>query len=155
VRGFESCAWGPFFDAHDPEFLGRPVEFRHPLLDLRLIRFAIALPAVPWCVEKHLLRRCLSDLPDAIQRRPKTPLALDPIAELIRRRGLDSVPTPAPSEALASFVDLRAARDALRGSRNPSDDTWLALRALALGVWLEQRDATPATGVRAAPGVLR
>ena len=141
LLGFAGRAWGSFFDSHDPGYLGRPIDFRHPLLDLRLIRFALRLPAVPWCVDKHLLRRCLGDLPEEIRRRPKTPLARDPVAELIRRRGLGSVRISESLERLAAFIDLPALRGALRGTGTPSDDTWLALRAVALGTWLEQRDA--------------
>jgi asparagine synthase (glutamine-hydrolysing) len=154
VRGFGTRAWSGFFDAHDPDTLGRPIEFRHPLLDLRLIRFAIGLPAIPWCVNKHILRRCLGDLPAEIRQRPKTPLARDPITELIRRRGMGSVPAPAPSETLAPFIDVAAVRQALNRSSEPTEETWLALRAVALGTWLEQRDAARDRAVSGPPGVL-
>jgi asparagine synthase (glutamine-hydrolysing) len=150
VLGFNGRAWVGFFDAHDTETLGRLVDFRHPLLDLRLIRFAAGLPVFPWCVDKHLFRQCLDGLPAAVRRRPKTPLALDPIAALVRRRGLGDLPAPAASQALAPFVDLTAARATLRGASADADDTWLALRAVALGTWLEQRDTAP----KAVPAVL-
>jgi asparagine synthase (glutamine-hydrolysing) len=151
VLGFTGRAWTGFFDAHDPAYLGRAIDFRHPLLDLRVIRFASGLPAVPWCVSKHLLRRCLGDLPAAIRRRPKTPLSRDPIAELVRRGGLRRLPAPRSSEALAPFIDVHAARESLRGASALTDETWLALRAVALGVWLEQRDAGPRAVSRARP----
>ena len=143
VRGMTDRSWGAFFDVHDPATLGRAVEFRHPLLDLRLVRFVLGLPAVPWCVNKHLFRRCLGDLPAEIRRRPKTPLARDPVLELIRRRGLASVPDSPRADALAAFVDLRAAQDVLRGTSEPNDETWLALRAVGLALWLQERDAAP------------
>jgi hypothetical protein len=140
VLGLNGAAWAGFSDAHDPDTLGQAVEFRHPLLDLRLIRFAIALPAIPWCANKYLFRRCLDDLPPEIRRRPKTPLARDPTTELICRGGLGSVPAPEVSEVLAPLLDLRAAWEVLRRTSAPTDDTWFALRALALGNWLQQRD---------------
>jgi asparagine synthase (glutamine-hydrolysing) len=151
VRGFAGRAWAGFFEVQDADYLGRPIEFRHPLLDLRLIRFAVGLPTVPWCVNKHLFRRCLTGLPEVIRRRPKAPLARDPNAELIRRGGLHRVPVPAPSQALMPFFDLEGARDALRGISEPSEDTWLALRAVALGTWLQQRDARQATASAVPP----
>jgi asparagine synthase (glutamine-hydrolysing) len=151
VRAFAGRAWGPLFDGHDPGYLGRPIDFRHPLLDLRLIRFAMALPAIPWCANKHLLRRCLDDLPAAIRRRPKTPLARDPVAQLIQRRGIDAVRVPRSADRLAPLVDLRAAREALGRASDPIDDPWIPLRALALGTWLEQRDAGEATASHARP----
>jgi asparagine synthase (glutamine-hydrolysing) len=148
VRGMADRSWGPFFDAHDAANLGRAVEFRHPLLDLRLVRFVLGLPAVPWCVDKHLFRRCLGDLPAEIRHRPKAPLARDPVVELIRRRGLASLADVPHAEALAPFVDLRAAREALRATSEPNDETWLALRAVGLALWLRQRDGAPsAAGV--------
>jgi asparagine synthetase B (glutamine-hydrolysing) len=146
VLGFAGRAWGEFFDAHDPGTLGHAIDFRHPLLDLRLIRFAIGLPAVPWCANKHLLRQCLGDLPAAIRRRPKTPLAADPIAALLRRRGPDAVTAPRSMERLASFVDLPALRQALDHILDPGGDPLLPLRAVALGTWLEQRDLGQASG---------
>jgi len=145
LRGLGGSFWGAFFAAHDPETLGRPIEFRHPLLDLRLIRFALRLPAVPWCVNKELFRRCLDDLPAAIRRRPKTPLARDPIEALVRRGGVDAVPAAESSPLVGSFVDLRAAREMLRRTAAPSGELWLALRAIALGTWLDQRSAGRAT----------
>jgi hypothetical protein len=150
VLGFTGPAWGSFFDAYAPERLGVPLELRHPLIDLRLIRFALRLPVVPWCVEKELLRRCLDGLPAEIRRRPKTPLSRDPGVELVRRDGLAAVPAPAPSDELSPFLDVRAARDALRTGPHPSDETWLALRAVALGIWLGQRGRPPATPPAAA-----
>jgi hypothetical protein len=149
VRGFAGRAWGPLFDGHDPGYLGRPIDFRHPLLDLRLIRFAMGLPTIPWCVDKHLLRRCLDELPVAIRRRPKTPLARDPIVELIRRRGFEAGRAPRATEKLAPFVDLPAAGAALGRTSNAFDDPWIPLRAWALGTWLEQRDAGRAIGSHA------
>ncbi len=145
LRAFAGRAWAPLFDGHDPGYLGRPIDFRHPLLDLRLIRFAMTLPAIPWCANKHLLRRCLDELPGAIRRRPKTPLTRDPVVELIRRRGPDAVRVPRSTETLAPLVDLLAARTALGRTSDSVDDPWIPLRALALGTWLEQRDAGQAT----------
>jgi len=45
---------------------------------------------------------------------------------------------------LAPLVDLAGARAALGRTSGPADDPWIPLRALALGTWLEQRDAAPA-----------
>jgi asparagine synthase (glutamine-hydrolysing) len=136
---FAGRSWGAHFDIHDSCYLGRPVEFRHPLIDLRLVRFAFGLPAVPWCANKHLLRRCLDGLPEAIRQRPKTPLARDPIFEIIRRGGLAAVRVPAPSPALEPFLDQRALREAIQQARGTLADPWQSLRAVALGLWVEQR----------------
>ncbi len=63
----------------DPGQIGAPAEFRHPLVDVRLLAFARDLPPVPWCVDKHLLRQVTEGLlPEAIRRRPKTPFGSPP-----------------------------------------------------------------------------
>jgi asparagine synthase (glutamine-hydrolysing) len=138
--GFAGRAWGSLLDAHDPGHLGVPIDFRHPLLDLRLVRFALTLRAVPWCVDKHLLRRCMADLPAAIRRRPKTPLAVDPLTAVLRRRSLASVRVPEPSPQWESFVDREAVKAALGGPSAAVEDAAPLLRAVSLGTWLQQRD---------------
>ena len=62
------------FDVFDAGWTGVPVEFRHPLMDVRLVTFLLNLPAVPWCVQKELFRqlRLKSRVPPAVYRRPKT-----------------------------------------------------------------------------------
>jgi asparagine synthase (glutamine-hydrolysing) len=145
VRSFASPAWALVFDGYDPGCTGRPLEVRHPLVDLRLIRFALALPAVPWCVDKHLLRRCLDvALPAEIRARPKTPLPADPAAALHRRDGLRSSLPEWRSPLLSAFVDVAAVEEALardndnRENRDNRDDNdlWPLLRTVALGAWL-------------------
>ncbi|MEN8147744.1 MAG: asparagine synthase-related protein [Campylobacterota bacterium] len=54
-------------------------EKRDPFLDLRMVEFILALPALPWLFNKHILRQSMKDrLPNEVLYRPKTPLgALD------------------------------------------------------------------------------
>jgi asparagine synthase (glutamine-hydrolysing) len=145
---FAAPYWGAFFDSHDAAYLGRPIEFRHPLLDLRVVQFVLELPAIPWCVDKHLLRACMDGLPQSLRRRPKTPLAADPFAVLIERGLPASLRAVRPSTKLAPFAELPAMTEALARWPARGDDPWPALRALAVGLWLEKRDAaaTPAAG---------
>jgi asparagine synthase (glutamine-hydrolysing) len=145
VLGFSGRAFRALLDAHDPGALGRPIDFRHPLLDLRIIRFALGLPVVPWCVDKHVLRRCMGELPEALRRRPKTPLAADPLAALVRGGALASVRAPAPSAALEAFVDVGALAGAL-ASGGAGEDPRPLLRAVGLGRWLAQRGRAAAPG---------
>jgi asparagine synthase (glutamine-hydrolysing) len=138
LRSLAAPVWGAFFDAHDPGYLGRPVEFRHPLLDLRIVRFMLSLAAVPWCVDKRLLRLGLDGLPAAVRRRPKTPLAVDPFAPMIRRLRTGAAPAPRPSQELAPWVDVGEISRALF-ERGDQGDPWPMVRALALGAWLDLR----------------
>lgn len=84
--------WQSMFASVDPAYTGALLEVRYPFLDLRLIRFLMRVPAVPWCRGKHLLRYAFRhDLPDAVRRRPKSPLRRQPYVEKIRRDGLPPV----------------------------------------------------------------
>ena len=72
-------------------------------MDLRLLRFMLRLPAIPWCRSKYLLRRAMRGvLPDLVLRRPKSPLTSDREWEGARRTGL---PRLVPAQSFSKFVD--------------------------------------------------
>lgn len=76
------------YESLDADTLGAPLEFRHPLMDLRLVEFCLTLPLQPWVMKKHILRECMKDmLPGEVLKRPKTPVAdnLEPL-QLLRDR---------------------------------------------------------------------
>ena len=78
--------WGSVLESEDASWTRVPLETRAPMLDLRLLRFLLRVPPVPWCVNKELSRRALrSALPAAILRRPKTPLAKEPLQACIEQ----------------------------------------------------------------------
>jgi asparagine synthase (glutamine-hydrolysing) len=90
--------------ALDSENTAVAAEVRHPYFDLRLLRFALRVPAVPWCRRKYLLRRAFGALlPREVLTRDKTPLAADP-AWAGMRGGLPALP---PSPELSRYVDVR------------------------------------------------
>jgi asparagine synthase (glutamine-hydrolysing) len=128
--------WAASFEAYDPGATGVAVEYRTPFLDLRLIEFALAIPPLPWCVDKHLLRVMLKDaIPESVRLRPKAPLAGDPVhAHLCTSpMTMDAVDL---TEELAQYVDTTALR---QQSTERSDDPWLLLRPLYLSQWLRHR----------------
>jgi len=137
---FASPLWALLFNYYDPGYLRFALDVRHPFADLRVIRFALGLAAVPWCVGKHLLRRCLHGLPEAILRRPKSPLRADPVLQRFRGHGLGRAATLWQAPALEGFVDTVAVRDALSQRSMPHEHTSLLLRVVGLGVWLSARD---------------
>jgi asparagine synthase (glutamine-hydrolysing) len=137
LRMFVQPAWRAVFDRYDPALSGVPVDVRHPLLDLRLIRFAFALPAVPWCVDKELLRRSAAGLPDDVRRRPKTPLAGDFDAALFRRQWRAGM-IPWQACELSRFLDPAAVEDALAADLRGEADLWPLLRAIGLGAWMQR-----------------
>lgn len=120
----------------DAAWTGVPVEARAPLLDVRLLRFLLRVPPVPWCMEKKLLREAMRGmLPEEIRLRPKTPLPIEPLDALMERRLWSPLVLPQPTELLREFVDgekLRATLQTALGST-----LWAGLRPMSLGYWLD------------------
>jgi asparagine synthase (glutamine-hydrolysing) len=142
-RSFAGPLWERLFSQCDAEAVGAAAEFRHPFVDLRLLRYMLAIPVVPWCREKYLIRRAMRGaLPDPVLRRPKSPLTGDPRWETARRF---SMATSHPAPGLQKYVDL------LRVPELADHDIvnfWVDLRPLALNYWLRDlhnRAQEPAT----------
>ena len=133
--------WPILFEREDPGATGIPAQIRHPFFDLRVIRFLLSLPPVPWCVDKGLLRQALAPrLPAKIVQRPKTPLPGHPLYEMIR-----SAPQPLPVEkmladsGLSRFVNLRRYLQILQNpDRIRPEEHELISRPLGLAWWLLQ-----------------
>ena len=143
ARDFLSTpVWRSVLDPADPGMSGMPLEQRHPLLDLRIVRFALSLPAIPWCVDKELFRVAMArDLPGAVLRRPKTPLAGDPLLV-----GLGDAQAPVSHDLtteLADYVDVKkylTAHEALLvAAPGSSPLAYAAFNTFALNGWLESR----------------
>jgi asparagine synthase (glutamine-hydrolysing) len=123
--------WSWYFETSDPGVTGLPLEIRYPYLDLRLVNYALSIPPIPWCADKHILRVAMKGLlPDAVRLRRKTPLASDPLhASLEQARGW---PRCAAAPELASYVNTSVApiTNACNGT-----DAWLNLRPVCLSHW--------------------
>jgi asparagine synthase (glutamine-hydrolysing) len=153
-RNFESRAWAGIFDSNDASWLGFPLEARHPLADLRVIRFAMGLPAVPFCVDKSLLRRCMHGLPEAVRTRPKTPLGGRPDQRSFRAHGLGSAARGWDEpQALEMFLDLGAVKRVLAEPSVSIDRLSPTLRAIALGLWVAVQPAPHVPVGHACPSV--
>jgi len=114
---------------------GLPLEVRHPLADLRLIAFALSVPAVPWAVRKELLRAAMKGtLPEAVRLRPKEPLHLDPLVMFFRERNLEWIDSFKPLPELDRYVD-RARIPRMSGDAS-SDRVWMNMRPFCLNQWL-------------------
>jgi asparagine synthase (glutamine-hydrolysing) len=135
-EAFSSIAWGPLFDSFDAAYSVGPIDVRHPLLDIRLIRFASRLAAVPWCVDKYLLRRCLRGLPERVRTRPKRPLAAGLYEALLRNGRRELSGAAWQSDLLPCFLDIAAAEARLLHVQPTDQDFHPLLRALAFGVWM-------------------
>ncbi|MDO8432474.1 MAG: asparagine synthase-related protein [Candidatus Binatus sp.] len=128
--------WQGLLDCFDPGFTGAPLEIRHPYLDLRLLRFMLAVPAIPWCRKKYLLRSAMRGvLPPEVLARAKSPLAGDPLSASARRV---RIPPLVPTPELLQYVRPQ------KVSATMPDDAegfWLNLRPIVLDHWLRHRGA--------------
>jgi len=134
--------WRPYLESCDAGFSGVALTSSWPYLDHRVVRFALALPPFPWCVNKHLTRRALAPvLPAAIVERPKSPLAGDPLASFLSRtRSWDAAPAWV-EPWLGERIDPAVWRDRWRGERaSPSGrwSMWEVARPVVLARWLRQ-----------------
>jgi asparagine synthase (glutamine-hydrolysing) len=134
-----------FFDGFDPGVTGQPVEYRHPLLDLRLVEYCLSLPPLPWCVRKEILRAAMKrHLPRSILKRPKTPLAGFPHLALLRQPAASWLDGFAPAPSLEKYV-VRSRIPAIRTSDDPAW-TWWNLRPLSLNLWLAETEPSRTRG---------
>ena len=135
VYALDSKVWAPLFEGYDPGATGLPLEVRHPLIDVRLLEFLLAIPPVPWCVNKHILRRAMNRrLPASILNRPKTPLAGNPALQLARRAGVRWLDIFEINPQLEGFVNLNLRRSS--AEELTPDRLWANLRLCALNYWL-------------------
>ena len=135
VRALNSKLWTPLFEGYDPSSTKLQLEVRHPFVDLRLVEYLLAIPAVPWCMNKHILRVAMKDrLPAALLTRRKTPLQGDPALQLVRRASVRWLDNFEVSSQLKNFVDLKRRRSVV--DENTSEALWASLRVFALNYWL-------------------
>ena len=137
-----SPRWSRVFELADPGLTHAAVEVRYPFLDLRVVNYLLAIPPFPWTFQKQLVRAAMSGhLPETIRQRPKTPLAGDPLMEMLQRSDAAWVDHARWSEQIERYVNL-AALPLLNGQRD-SECANMGVRAHCLNFWLQS-----ATGVR-------
>jgi asparagine synthase (glutamine-hydrolysing) len=117
-----------------PETTRRRVELRFPILDTRLIRLVMSVPAIPWCQQKTLPRRAYRGrLPDDIIDRPKTPLIGFNEAMVVawRRTRPAAVMPPDP---IAEWIDVAEWTRTIESGE--PEAVMAAWRVTALADWL-------------------
>ncbi len=133
---FTDTRWQSFFDYFDINGASSHFEVRHPFFDIRLLRYMLAVPAMPWCRRKMLIRRSMRQaLPREVIRRKKTPLAASPDFARVRKSGF---PALRPTAALLNYVDPRKMRAA------PASEIEMRglVRPLGLNYWLRHLTIT-------------
>ncbi|MGH9409295.1 MAG: asparagine synthase-related protein [Vicinamibacterales bacterium] len=128
---FAAARWQPLFEDCDRQGAIAGVEFRHPFVDVRLLQYMLALPSVPWCRNKLVLRRAMRGvLPDAVLRRKKTPVRAS--ADLVRI-DMGGFPRPARASGLEKYVKI----EHLPTRPATVVELRAALRPLGLNYWLQ------------------
>jgi asparagine synthase (glutamine-hydrolysing) len=131
--------WPSMFEGFDAGTTRVPVAVCHPFFDLRLVNFLLALPTVPWCSDKELLRLAARGvLPDAVRLRRKSPLPADPVVALLERPGSAWVDRFEPDAELEKYV-IRHKVPAVFGENDPWS-VWINLKPLSLNFWLRSRN---------------
>jgi asparagine synthase (glutamine-hydrolysing) len=128
---FDLPLWQAMSESLGVAQTGSLLEVRYPFLDLRVLRFLLAVPTLPWCRSKYLLRLAMRGiLPEAVLRRPKSPVSRDPWSERVMECGL---PPLDPSCSLSRYVDTERMR------QTPVRETatfWIDFRTRSLNYWL-------------------
>jgi len=138
--GYQACmspTATAILEWYDPGVSGLPLEFEFPFMDVRLMEYLLALPPLPWCADKAILRLAMRDrLPRAILERPKTAFRQNPTFDMIARGGNLQTALSAMPE-LDPYVRRSTLLEGL--AQGPGGNFWeapLLLRVLSLGAWL-------------------
>jgi asparagine synthase (glutamine-hydrolysing) len=138
--------WTWMFESYDAGVTGIAIDARHPFFDLRLVEFFLAIPPVPWCLNKRLLRIATRGiLPESIRRRPKAPLDGDSLVQAVRRNGALLKDEIIPAPALFKYVAV----DELPRitGKEGSDELWSRTLPMSLNVWLQHLTAIPTNAI--------
>ena len=132
--------WPSLFTYADPGATRIALEVRHPFMDVRVVRFLLSVPPAQWYNDKGLLRIGMRGrLPDAVLRRPKTPLAGDPLAARLRASGDAWLGGRTLGPGVAPYVDARRVPRVAGGLADEAPDPlWRSLRPLELSLWLRR-----------------
>jgi len=135
-RALHDGLWASAVEMEDAGWIGAPLEMRAPLLDLRVLRYLLRLPTLPWCVRKELSRRAMKTrLPDAVIHRPKTPLLHDPLGHSSLPSGWPERLGDSGTESLERFVNWQKWCETLREPEGSL--SWHSLRPISLLLWLK------------------
>jgi asparagine synthase (glutamine-hydrolysing) len=132
--------WTSNFESFDASITRFPIESCHPFFDLRVLKFLLALPALPWCSDKEILRRAARGiLPDAVRLRKKAPLIMDPITALLNRPESVWVDRFEAVPELSEYVQRDRIPKVYNG-KHPFEALF-HLRPLSLNFWLQRRSS--------------
>ena len=133
--------WPDLFEGYDAGVTHVPVEVCHPFFDLRLVDFLLALPALPWCSDKELLRQAARGiLPEAVRLRRKSALPAEPLVALLERPESAGVDFFEAVPELRQYVERQLVPKVF-GERD-AWSAWIHLRPLSLNRWLHSQGSS-------------
>ncbi len=131
-----------FAETIGPEVTRQPLEIRLPILDTRVLRFVVSVPAIPWCQHKELPRAAYRGiLPDQILDRPKTPAVGFHEALVQSWRERIGGRLPVTSFIPREWIDWTAWHETLSAGR-PSD-VMMGWHVVQLDAWLGEQASRP------------
>lgn len=133
-QGLSSPFWSQTFERCDAGVSGVLIDARHPFFDLRLVDFLLAIPSIPWCLNKRLIREAARGmLPESVRCRPKAALPASIVDRAWRRNGVGWGREVTLAPALGTYVVLKK----LPAVTEHENSTTSALtRPLSLNFWL-------------------
>jgi asparagine synthase (glutamine-hydrolysing) len=141
-RGTASAYWPSYFEWYHGTAHAAGVRCAHPFFDVRVVTYALRLPAVPWSWDKHLLRLAVAPyLPQEVVNRPKTPLGHDRLAAYVRRHGTGWMNADLPIEHVAPY--LHGSGLASLSGAYQRDPDWIHVRPICLAYFLQSWNAQP------------
>jgi len=130
------AGWQRLNEYLDPAAIGAPVEYRNPYLDVRVVRYVLRVPPMPWFAEKELLRASMRGrLPENVRTRRKTALRVDPTHVLMTRQADELATIVQSCEALEPFVDRMQAAATIRSPQRTPFESYLLAFPLGLALW--------------------
>ena len=134
-RILSSPNWSALLGRYDSGVTSLPLEVRHPLVDVRMVEYALNLPVIPWVIDKWILRAAMKGvLPEEVCKRPKTPLAGEPAIGLARSEKFKQVDEFHPTAATLAYIDRRAIPKI--AAETDSNQLWMNARPFVLNQWL-------------------
>jgi len=138
--------WPNLFEGYDSGVTGVPIEVCHPFFDQRLVDFLLALPSLPWCSDKELLREVARGiLPDAVRLRRKSPLLAEPLIALLQRPESAWVDSFEGVPELGRYVERRLIPKVF--GEKDAWTAWIHLRPLSLNSWLQTNRVSGINGI--------
>jgi len=127
---FNDVRWQSLLDGCDLSGALSRADIRHPFLDLRVLQYMLALPAMPWCRNKAIIRRAMrTELPRQVLRRGKTSVRVSADFQRVKASGL---PRLVASPDLLKYVNP----DKIPLAPRNVLELRSALRPLGLNYWL-------------------